>query len=60
METIIAYWTPNGPLSTARYAMAEHRFVDITQVIQFDPQKMYTDGIWLSMIRLTYQDSVDE
>lgn len=58
METIIAMWTPNGPLSQC--GMADHRFVSIEQAINFDPQKLYDDGIWLSMIRLTYQDTFDD
>jgi hypothetical protein len=58
METLIALWTPNGPLS--RVGLAEHRFVGIDQAINFDAAKLYNDGIWLSMIQLTYQDTVDE
>tara|TARA_A100001391_G_scaffold202440_1_gene192071 strand:- start:393 stop:887 length:495 start_codon:yes stop_codon:yes gene_type:complete len=58
MEQVIELWTPNGVLSRA--AMADHRFVSITQVIQFDATKLYTDGIWLSMISLEYQDCSDE
>jgi hypothetical protein len=42
------------------YGIANHRFVQIKQAMQFDPQKLYTDGLWLSMIQLTYQDTFDE
>jgi hypothetical protein len=59
MEQIIALWTPNGVLASD-YGIANHRFVQIAQVMQFDPQKLYTDGLWLSMIRLTYEDTFDE
>lgn len=58
MEQIIALWTPNGPL--AYTGMADHAFRGLKQAIDFDPQKLYAEGIWLSMIRLTYQDSVDD
>ena len=58
METIIGYWSPNGPLS--RCGMAEHRFLSIEQTVNFDPQKLFNDGIWLSLIRLNYQDAEDQ
>lgn len=58
MESVIALWTPNGVL--ARRAMADHRFVSITQTMQFDANKLYSDGIWLSMVTLEYQDCSDE
>lgn len=58
MESVIALWTPNGVLS--RCGMAEHRFTGITQAIQFDPDSLYKNGIWLSMVALTYQDTVDD
>ncbi|MDA7492690.1 hypothetical protein N8510_01195 [bacterium] len=58
METIISYWSPNGPLS--RCGMAEHRFLSIEQTVNFDPQKLFNDGIWLSLIRLNYQDAEDQ
>lgn len=58
MEQVIALWSPNGTLS--RYGLAEHRFVGISQAINFDPNKLYNDGVWLSLIQLTYQDSIDE
>lgn len=58
MESVIALWTPNGSLSQT--GMANHRFVGIEQTINFDPQKLYSEGVWLSMVRLTYQDTVDD
>ncbi|QDT07796.1 hypothetical protein K227x_62240 [Rubripirellula lacrimiformis] len=58
MESVIALWTPNGPLS--RCGMAEHAFDSIDQAINFDATKLYNEGIWLSMIQLTYRDSQDE
>lgn len=58
MESVIDLWTPNGVL--ARCGMAEHRFTDIEQAIQFDAQRLYADGVWFSMIQVTYQDSRDE
>lgn len=60
MEEIIALWSPNGVLSKRTAGLAGHRFTGIEQPIMFDPQKLYSDGIWLSLIRLTYQDTVDD
>lgn len=57
MEEVIAFWMNGGPLSGC--ALAEHRFDTIEQAINFDPQKLYNDGIWLSLVQLTYQDTVD-
>lgn len=58
MEEILELWTPYGPL---RYeGMAEHSFVTVEQPTQFDAQQLYTSGLWVSLIRLTYQDSLDE
>lgn len=58
MEQVIALWTPNGPL--CRRAMADHRFVSITQAIQVDTENLYSRGIWLSMVSLEYEDCSDE
>ena len=58
MEDILELWTPNGAL--AKSGLSDHRFVGIEQPIMFDPQKLYSDGIWLSLIRLTYQDTTDD
>jgi len=58
MEDILELWTPNGAL--AKKGLSDHRFVSIEQPIMFDPQKLYSDGIWLSLIRLTYQDTTDD
>ena len=60
MEQIIALWSPSGPLSVRTAGLAGHRFVGIENSIYFDPQKLYSDGLWLSLIRLTYQDSIDD
>ena len=58
MESIIAKWTPDGMFR--HKAMADHRFVLLEQSVQFDVQKLYSEGLWLSLIRLTYQDCLDE
>jgi hypothetical protein len=58
MESIIAKWTPDGMFR--HKAMADHRFVSLEQAVQFDVQKLYSEGLWLSLIRLTYQDCLDE
>lgn len=60
IEEIIALWSPNGVLSKRTAGLAGHRFIGIEQPIMFDPQKLYSDGIWLSLIRLTYQDTTDD
>jgi hypothetical protein len=60
MEEIIALWSPSGPLSKRTAGLAGHRFVLIENAIYYDPQKLYSDGLWLSLIRLTYQDSIDD
>lgn len=60
MEEIIALWSPNGVLSKRTAGLSGHRFIGIEQPIMFDPQKLYSDGIWLSLIRLTYQDTTDD
>lgn len=58
MEEVLALWTPDGPLRFE--GMAEHSFVMLEQPTQFDAQQLYTSGLWVSLIRLTYQDSFDE
>lgn len=58
MEDIIDLWSPAGALASC--GVSDHRFVAIEQPIMFDPQKLYNDGIWLSLIRLTYQDTTDD
>lgn len=58
MEDILELWTPNGAL--AKSGLSDHRFVGIAQPIMFDPQQLYSDGKWLSLIRLTYQDTTDD
>lgn len=58
MESIIAKWTPDGVFRYA--AMADHRFVSLQQTVQFDVSKLYSEGFWLSLIELTYQDCLDE
>jgi hypothetical protein len=58
MEQVIGLFTPDGPLRSE--PMAGHQFFDLTQAIQFDPQKLYSENTWLSLIRLTYTDSIDE
>ncbi len=60
MESIIALWSPNGVLSKRTAGLASHRFISIEQPVMFDAQKLYSDGIWLSLIRLTYQDTTDD
>lgn len=58
MESVIALWTPAGELG--QKGIAEHRFVRLEQVMQFDVEKLYNDGVWLSLIRLIYEDTVDD
>ena len=58
MEDILELWAPNGVV--AKNGRSDHRFIGIEQPIMFDPQKLYSDGIWLSLIRLTYQDTIDD
>lgn len=58
MESVIALWTPNGPL--VGLALANHRFASISQAIQFDADRLYNASIWLSMIQLTFFDCIDE
>ena len=60
MEEIIALWSPNGVLSKRTAGLAGHRFIGIEQPIMLDAQRLYSDGIWLSLIRLTYQDTTDD
>lgn len=58
MESIIAKWTPGGVFRNT--GMADHRFVSLEQSVQFDVAKLYSEGLWLSLIQLTYQDCNDE
>jgi hypothetical protein len=58
IEQIIGLWTPEGPLTRA--GMAEHSFESIEQVTAFDAQKLYGEGVFLSILQLTYRDSEDE
>lgn len=58
MESVVALWTPDGPLEFA--GMADHSFAGISQSINFDPQKLYDESIWLSVIQLTYRDTFDD
>lgn len=58
MEEVIALFIPNGPLRLT--GMAGHRFNAIEQVVQFDPRLLYNDGIWLSIIQLTYTSEEDD
>ncbi len=57
-ESIIALWTPSGVL--ARCGMADHRFTDIDQDSAFDPEQLHSHGIWVSMVSLTFQDTIDD
>lgn len=58
MESIIELWLVDGPL--ARCPMAEHSFTDIDQTFQFDADRFYNHGIYLTMIQVTYRDSRDD
>ncbi|MDM4014633.1 hypothetical protein [Roseiconus lacunae] len=58
LETIIAFWMNDGPLAYA--GIADHFPVAIEQAIQFDASKLYSEGVYLTMIRITYRDSEDE
>lgn len=57
MEEIIALWIPNGPMQ--RLGMAHHRFVGIEQPTAFDPKQLYDNGVWVSILRVMYQDTLD-
>lgn len=58
LETLIALWMHGGAL--ARGGIANHYPISISQAIQFDPENLYSDGIYLSVIQITYRDSEDE
>lgn len=58
MESIIAKWTPRGPLRNK--GIGDHRLMSISQPTQFDAEKLYGAGLWLSLLRFTFQDSLDE
>ena len=57
MESVIALFINGGALSRA--PMSNHWLNGASQIIQLDAQKFYADGIWLSVIQLTYRDSED-
>ena len=58
VEQLIALWMNRGALW--KVCFAEHRLYDIGQAIQFDPDRLYKEGVYLSMIQLTYRDIEDE
>lgn len=58
LESIIAFWSPNGPLQSC--GIAEHQFVSLDEVQSLDTRKLYESGVHLSLIALTYEDSADE
>ncbi|MCD0460063.1 hypothetical protein [Roseiconus lacunae] len=58
LEQIIALWINDGPLANA--GVAEHFPIEIEQSNQFDVERLYSEGVYLSMIRITYRDSEDE
>jgi hypothetical protein len=57
-ESLIALWVPNGPLS--QKGMADHRFSSIEEIVGFEMDELYSDGVYLSWIQLKYQDCLDE
>lgn len=57
MESVIDLFIRDGALN--QIGMAEHRLTTLETAVQLDAQKYYTEGIWLSVIRLTYRDSED-
>lgn len=57
MESIIALWMHDGSLSDC--GMASHVLMDIDQAFQFDADRFYNHGIYLTMFQITYQDSRD-
>ena len=61
LETVIALWgsTDDGDGPLRNCGMANHSFEDMEQTLQFDPERLYNDGVWLSLVTLTYQDSED-
>lgn len=57
IEDILSVWTPCGPLS--RGVIAEHSFVSIGQPYAFDPKQLYQNGVWVSIVEVTYRDCKD-
>jgi|GEM_PF-6941906 len=57
-ESLISLWVPNGIFS--RRAMADHRFVSIEEIVGFEMDELFSDGVYLSWIQLKYQDCLDE
>ena len=58
MEELIQLWMNNGPLAYA--GIAGHSLQNIEQAVQFDAERLHREGVYLSMIRLTYRDSEDD
>jgi len=40
--------------------MADHRFVSIEEIVGFEMDELFSDGVYLSWIQLKYQDCLDE
>lgn len=57
VETIIGYWSPDGPL--AGKALNDHRFIGISQHLQFDPDQFYNNGVFMSLLTFTFHDLFD-
>jgi hypothetical protein len=57
-ESLLDLWVPDGPLKTE--GIADFRFVSIEEVIGFEMDELYRDGVYLSWIQLKYQDTFDE
>ena len=57
-DELIQLWMNNGPLAYA--GIAGHSLQNIEQAVQFDAERLHREGVYLSMIRLTYRDSEDE
>ncbi|EMI19090.1 hypothetical protein RMSM_03986 [Rhodopirellula maiorica SM1] len=58
MEQVIALWTPNGVLASC--GMAEHWFRTITQPFVLDEKELKDNSNFVSLVQLTYTDSLDE
>ena len=61
LDDVLALWqkSDDGEGALRRQAMAFYRFVQLEQTLNYNPEKLYSDGVWLSMIQLTYQDTRD-
>lgn len=57
-ESLLDLWVPDGPLKNK--AIADFRFVSIEEVVGFEMDELYRDGVYLSWIQLKYQDTFDE